>query len=114
MERPLKTTKLAIGLLLTMSSLACLAAEQYTDTTREQRMDDALQRYRTSHPDPSESTGARSESGFKRGVHKTGAAIERGAERAGNAVRHGLEKTGQAAHRVGDKISEKVNGNKTP
>src|SRR5712671_4784019 len=113
MERPLNTTKLAIGVLLTMSSLACLA-DQYADTTREQRMDEALERYRSSHPDPSDSAGSRSESGFKRGVHRTGAAIERGAERAGNAVKHGLEKTGQAAHRVGDKISEKVNGKKTP
>jgi hypothetical protein len=114
MERPMNTTKLSIGLVLTMSSLVCFAANQYADTTREQRMDEALQRYRSSHPDPSQSAGTPSESGFKRGVRKTGAAIERGAEKAGNAVKHGLEKTGQAAHRVGDKISEKVNGNKTP
>ncbi len=110
----MNSTKLAIGALLAMSSLACVAADQTADTTREQRMDEALQRYRTSHPDASESAGARSESSFKRGVHRAGAAIEHGAEKAGNAVRHGLEKTGQAAHRVGDKISEKVNGNKTP
>ena len=110
----MNTTKLAIGVLLTVSSLACVAADQHADTTREQRMDEALEHYRSSHPDATDSAGTRSESGFKRGVRKTGAAIERGAERAGNAVKHGLEKTGQAAHRVGDKISEKVNGNKTP
>ena len=109
-----RTKLMAIGVLMTMSSLAALAADPRADTTREQRMDEALQRYRASHPDASESAGPRSESGFKRGVAKTGAAIEHGAERAGNAVRRGLEKTGQAAHRVGDKISEKVNGNKTP
>ena len=110
----MNTTKLAIGVLLTMSSLACVAADQYADTTREQRMDEALQRYRSAHPDRSESAGTRTESGFKGGVRRTGAAIERGAEKGGNAIKHGLEKVGQAAHRVGDKISEKVNGNKTP
>lgn len=109
------TRQLILASLLGGVSLACVAAQPTATTTREERMDDALQSYRAAHPDAgTAASGTSTESGFTRGVKRTGQAIERGAERAGHAVRRGLEKTGDAAHRVGDKISEKVTGEKQP
>ena len=108
------TIKLALTASLAALSLAAAAADPSATTTREQRMDDALQNYRAAHPGAAQAPAAKSEAGVKGGIQRTGAAIERGAERAGNAVRRGLEKTGEAAHRVGDKISSKVNGEKAP
>jgi len=108
------TVAFVVGPLMALSSVVAVAADPTPSSTREQRMDDALDRYRAAHPEASDSAAPRTESGFKRGVQRTGSAIERGAERAGHAVRRGLEKTGEAAHRVGDKISEKVNGSPAP
>jgi hypothetical protein len=67
-----------------------------TTTTREERMNAALENYRSRHPDAkvSDNTAqpgpvARTENAVKRGFHK-----------AGDAIHRGVEKTKDAAHRV--------------
>jgi hypothetical protein len=95
----------ATGLLFTSTLVA--AADTTPTTTREDRMNEALDRYhdsRNANPGPA----ARAEESIKRGAHKTGQAVKRGAKKAGHAVGTGLDKTGQALHRAGDKIKGKT------
>jgi hypothetical protein len=82
------------------------AAEPQTDTTREQRMSEALDKYhdsRNANPGPA----ARAEESVKRGMHKTGRAIKHGAHKTKDAVKHGAHKTGDAMHRMGEKMEGK-------
>jgi hypothetical protein len=94
----MNTFKFAFGAVLLASSLVAVAAESPTDTSREQRMDDALQRYRDAHPDTGAGPVARAEESMKRGLRKTGQAIKHGAQATGHAVKHGAHKVGQAIH----------------
>jgi hypothetical protein len=94
-----------LGAVLGMSGFASAEVPQ-SDTTREQRMSEALDKYhdsRNANPGPA----ARTEESIKRGAHKTGHAINRGAHKAADAVKHGAHKTGEAMHRVGEKIEGK-------
>jgi hypothetical protein len=101
--KPIKLVLLCT--LLGVSGLAS-AAEPQADTTREQRMSEALDKYhdsRNANPGPA----ARAEESIKRGASKTGHAIKRGAHKTADAVKHGAHKTGEAMHRVGEKIKGK-------
>lgn len=100
---PLKFSLLCA--VLGASGLAS-AAEPLADSTREQRMSDALDRYhdsRNANPGPA----ARAEESVKRGMHKTGDAIKHGAHKAADGVKRGAHKTGEAMHRAGEKIEGK-------
>ncbi|CAN7529564.1 hypothetical protein LJR039_003638 [Pseudorhodoferax sp. LjRoot39] len=104
-----------------------LPTAQAQDTTREQRMDQALQNYRNGNTDmapaardaqpayrsadprnPQPGPAARAEQNIKEGAHNAGAAIKRGAHRTGEAIKHGAQRTGEAVgngmERSGDAI----------
>jgi folate-dependent phosphoribosylglycinamide formyltransferase PurN len=107
----MKTIQLALSAVLLAASGAGMAAQATTDTTRDERMDQALQDYRSTHPDSnvgSESSqpgvATRVENSVKRGAHRTGEAIKHGAAKADHAIRSGVHKTGEAVHHVGEKM----------
>ncbi len=82
-----------------------------TDTDRDQRMNAALESYRSSDAaakNPEPGRFARGEEATKRGARKAGHAIKRGAQRAGEGIATGVEKTGDALRRTGEKIKEKT------
>jgi hypothetical protein len=110
---PIKTITAAV----LVSAAGCVFAAQptTTDTTRQERMDQALNDYRDAHPssstsmsNPNPGPAERGENAIKRGVHKTGNAIERGAKAVGHAVGTGLSKTGEALHNGGTKLQDKT------
>ncbi len=87
------------------------AAMADTDTTRDQRMNDALENYRNSDAaakNPEPGPFARAEEATKRGVRKAGEAVKTTAQRTGEGIANGAEKTGDALRRTGEKIKEKV------
>jgi hypothetical protein len=95
--------KLTVLAALIGAGTMAMAAEPQGD--REQRMNDALQTYRsTADRNPSPGPVARAEESTKRGVKKAGSAIKRGAKKVGHAVGTGTEKTGAAIRRGGEKI----------
>ena len=101
----------AITLVMTAALVAAsglvAAAEIAPGATREQRMNDALDRYhdsRNAQPGPA----ARTEESMKRGAHKTGEAIEHGAKKVGHAIGTGVHKTGEAIHNAGEKLEDKT------
>jgi hypothetical protein len=103
----MKAITLIMGAALISASSLVVAAEISPDTTREQRMNEALDRYhdsRNAQPGPA----ARTEESIKRGAHRTGEAIEHGAKKVGHAVSRGVHKTGKAIHRTGEKIEDKT------
>jgi hypothetical protein len=80
-----------------------------TDSTREQRMNEALENHRSASAAPKSAEPgrlARAEESAKRGARKAGHAIKRGAQRAGQGIGAGVEKTGEALRRTGEKIKE--------
>lgn len=86
-----------------------LPAAQAQDTTREQRMEEALQNYRSTDPrNPQPGPAARAEQNIKQGAHNAGAAVKRGAQRTGEVIKHGAQRTGEAVgngmERSGDAI----------
>lgn len=87
------------------------AAMADSDSDRDQRMNSALENYRSSDTaakNPAPGPFARAEEATKRGVHKAGHAIKHGAQRAGDGIATGVEKTGDALRRTGEKIKEKT------
>ncbi|GHD03035.1 hypothetical protein GCM10007320_62760 [Pseudorhodoferax aquiterrae] len=120
------TRKLGLIAATTIALAGLLPAAQAQDTTREQRMDQALQNYRnangaTSSADtqtpayrsadprnPQPGPAARAEQNIKEGAHNAGNAIKRGAHRTGEAIKHGAQRTGEAVgtgmERSGDAI----------
>lgn len=104
--------KIALGSLVIAASAASgMAVAQTTDTTdsaRQQRMDNALDNYRSGRTGAARDTtdtrgmgpAARTEESIKRGARKTGHAIKSGAEKAGHAVAQGARKTGDAIKRA--------------
>jgi hypothetical protein len=110
----------------TIALAGLLPAAQAQDTTREQRMDQALQNYRGANPapaardaqppayraadprNPQPGPAARAEQNIKEGAHNAGAAVKRGAQRTGEAIKHGAQRTGEAVgngmERSGDAI----------
>ncbi len=106
--KTLKISLLAAALVASSigaSSLA-FAADMGSDSARDQRMSEALDRYHDSR-NPSPGPAARAEESMKRGAHRTGEAIKHGAHRTGEAIKHGAHKTGEAAHRMGEKMEGK-------
>jgi hypothetical protein len=102
--------KLILAAALVGVSSAAMAA---VDTDRDQRMNDALEDYRSSGSaaqNPSPGPFARAEESTKKGVRKAGTAIKHGAQKVGHAVGTGVKKTGDAIGRTGDKIQ----GSTTP
>jgi hypothetical protein len=125
MHTPTHKTSWIVGAMLAaMSTVA--AADQPGATSREERMDAALENYRAGHPtgkatatENSGATGtsandcnqysnggtfARAEAAMKRGACKTGHAIERGVNKTGHAIGKAGRKTGDALRRTGDKM----------
>lgn len=101
--------KLILAAALVGVSSAAMAADARVDTNRDQRMDEALENYRSgdsANRNPSPGRFARAEESTKRGLHRAGTAIKHGAQKAGHAVKTGVEKTGAALHRTGEKIEE--------
>lgn len=110
----------------TIALAGLLPAAQAQDTTREQRMDQALQNYRNANGtaanrdaqppayrsadprNPQPGPAARAEQNIKEGAHNAGNAIKRGAHRTGEAIKHGAQRTGEAVgngmERSGDAI----------
>ncbi|RCW69147.1 hypothetical protein [Pseudorhodoferax soli] len=98
----------------TIALAGLLPAAHAQDTTREQRMDQALQNYRGANTapatrdapapayrsadprNPQPGPAARAEQNIKEGAHNAGAAVKRGARRTGEAIKHGAERTGEA------------------
>lgn len=98
--------KLILAAALVGLSSAAMAA---STTDRDERMNSALENYRSSgaaakNPEPG--PFARAEESTKRGARKAGHAIKRGAQRAGEGIETGVEKTGAALRRTGQKIKE--------
>jgi len=113
-----KTMRIA-GAMLAMSATFAMAA-QPDPTTRDGRMDAALENYRAGHPTGTATTAdasanncneyanggtfARAEAAVKRGACKTGHAIERGVKKTGHAIDKAGHKTGNALRRTGEKM----------
>ncbi len=116
----MNTIQFAVGTLLVAVSAVSLAATSSSETTREQRMDTALQNYRSAHPDTyrganpgttAQGPAARAEDSVKRGAHKAGSAIKRGAhktkegaESAGHAIGSGARSAASSVRRTGQKM----------
>jgi hypothetical protein len=117
-----------IGAVLAATSTFA-AADQPGATTRDERMDAALENYRAGHPTGKATTAenssaecneyanggtfARAEAAVKRGACKTGHAIERGVKKTGHAIGKAGHKTGDALRRAGHKMggsSDKATG----
>lgn len=96
-----------------VAALVGLSSAAMADTTaeRDQRMNDALEHYRSSDVaarNPAPGPFARAEEATKRGVRKAGDAIKTTAKRTGKGIATGVEKTGDALRRTGEKIKEKT------
>jgi hypothetical protein len=99
--------RIRLSWLVAMMGACSVAAAAEPTADRDQRMNEALQNYRSAADrNPSPGPVARAEESTKRGVKNAGAAIKRGAKKAGHAVGTGVEKTGAAIHRGGEKIKE--------
>jgi hypothetical protein len=96
-----------LGSVLLALSAGAQAAE-YGDTTRDQRMDSALQNYRDPHRNDQPGRFARAENSVKRGAHRSGNAVKSGANKVGHAVANAGRKTAGALRNTGDKIHDKV------
>ncbi|MEO8056877.1 MAG: hypothetical protein ABI671_01035 [Burkholderiales bacterium] len=82
-----------------------------TVTDRDQRMNEALENYRSGDAaakNPEPGPFARAEAATKRGVRKAGEAVKTTAKRTGEGISNGVEKTGDAIRRTGEKIKEKT------
>ena len=97
--------KLVWSTLLVVFCSGAIAAEP-NSTTRDERMDAALQDYRSSQTNDRPGPMARAENSIKHGFHKAGAGMKHGAHEVGHAVSEGAHKTGQALHRAGCAPSE--------
>ena len=101
--------KLALAAALIGASTVALAIDADAEAARRQRMDEALQAYRSGDArNPKPGPFARAEASTKRGIRKAGAAVDRTARKVGRAVATGAEKTGDALRRTGEKIQEKT------
>ncbi|MEO8807340.1 MAG: hypothetical protein ABI433_14770 [Burkholderiaceae bacterium] len=99
--------------LILAAALVGLSSAAMADlnSDREQRMNDALENYRSSDAsakNPSPGPVARAENATKRGLRKAGDAIETTAKRTGEGVAAGAHKAGNAMRRTGEKIKEKT------
>ncbi len=101
-------TKLILAAALVGLSSAAMAD---TAADRDQRMNQALENYRSSDSaakNPAPGRFARAEEATKRGVRKAGTAVKTTAKRTGEGIASGVERTGNALRRTGDKIKEKT------
>ena len=96
-------------LILAAALVGLSAAAMAVDTDRDQRMNSALENYRSSGAaakNPQPGPFARAEESTKRGMRKAGHAIKHGAQRAGEGIKTGVGKTGDALRRTGEKIED--------
>ena len=122
----MKKTSLWICAAMLSAASTLAAADQPGQTSRQERMDEALENYRAAHGNGSASdtmntssndssasncndysnggTFARAESAMKRGACKTGRALERGVKKTGHAIGTAGRKTGDAIRRTGEKM----------
>ncbi len=96
--------QLALTAALVAGSSLAMADQMASNTTRDERMDTALQDYRSKQANDSPGPAARAEESMKRGARKAGHAIEHGATATGHAIKKGAQKTGDAIRHVGEKI----------
>jgi len=95
--------------LILAAAIVGLSSAAMADTAREERMNEALENYRSSETaakNPAPGPFARAENATKRGLHKAGDAIETTAKRTGEGVAAGAHKAGNALRRTGEKIKE--------
>lgn len=97
--------------LILVAALVGLSSAAMADVTaeRDQRMNDALENYRsgeTAAKNPAPGPFARAEEATKRGVRKAGKAIKTTAKRTGEGISNGAEKAGNALRRTGEKIED--------
>jgi hypothetical protein len=107
----MKQTHLLLAAACVVLSSTAMTAGAAADTDREQRMNAALENYRsgdTAEKNTSPGRFARAEESTKKGVRKAGSAIKHGASKAAHAVGTGVEKTGDAIRRGGEKIQDKT------
>lgn len=99
--------RICMSLIAAGLSAATLAATP--EESRQQRMDEAYQDYRSSPGTRADSPGPaeRAENSMKRGMHRAGKAIRHGADKTGEAIGKGVRKTGDAMHRAGEKVEGK-------
>lgn len=107
--------------LIGISGMAMAAPEPSTVASREQRMDEALQNYRSAH---GTSTSMNSTNGTAYGSSASSEnrgtgrfaraedATKRGLHRAGNAIKRGAHKTGEAITHAGEKVRHATGGDK--
>ncbi len=101
-------SKLILAAAIVGFSCAAMAS---ADTDRDQRMNAALESYRSgdaASKNPSPGPFARAEESTKRGMRNAGHAMKHGAQRVGKGISNGVEKTGDALRRTGKKIKEKT------
>lgn len=107
--------------LIGISGMAMAAPDPSTVPSRDQRMDEALQNYRsangtsTSINSNSGTSGASYGSNDTRGSGRFARAEEatkRGLHRAGDAIKRGAHKTGEAISHAGEKVKHAVGGDK--
>lgn len=98
-------TKLILAAALVGLSSAAMAVDPQADSARDQRMNEALENYRSNaDKNPEPGPFARAEESTKRGISKAANAVKHGAKKAGHAVGTGVEKTGEALRNAGEKI----------
>lgn len=115
----MKSNQLIAAVALAFVAGASFAETPVTDTTRQERMDAALQNYREQQSDVDANANsqpgpmARTEESIKRGARKTVEAVKHGAHKTGQAIGKGVRKTGEALQRGGEKLEEKSSGSST-
>lgn len=127
-------TSIALAALMVTASIGAMA-ETTTSTTRDQRMDAALQDYHsgqtatnsnrmsTSKSSSNMTAGtsqagegrfARAEDSVKSGSKRAGHAVAEGSRDVGHAVAQGARKTGHAVHNGADKATGKTPDSTSP
>lgn len=112
----------ALAALLMTASVGAMAETTTTNTTRDQRMNAALQDYRSGNGSSDTSTNGmrrkgtfeRAEDSAKSGTRKAGHAIAEGSRTAGHAVAQGARKTGHAVHKATDKATGNTPSSTSP
>jgi hypothetical protein len=104
--------------LIGISGMAMAAPDPSTVPGREQRMDEALQNYRSANGTSmsmNSSSGTSYGSTDNRGTGRFARAenaTKRGLHRAGDAIKRGAHKTGEAISHAGEKVKHAVGGDK--
>lgn len=118
-------TKILLGAVLVATAGVTFAADNVTSTTRDERMDQALQSYRSKNPSGSStmssgtmSSGTNSNSmrsdrpsmdkSFGQNMKAAGSNMAEAGREIGHGVAQGARKTGHAVHKGASKVSNKA------